>query len=60
MEKFLLQITGLSSISGEKMGTHPLIQEQQVAVVIPSACVLVVRYVFSFLSSIVEVMFGIL
>ena len=57
VEKFLLQITRLSSISWEKMETHPLIQEQQVVVVIPSACVLVGRYIFSFLSPVAKVMF---
>ena len=48
VEKYLWQITRWSSMLMERMGTHPPIQGQQVATAIPSACVLVGRYVILF------------
>ena len=48
VEKYLWQITRWSIILTERMGAHPPIQEQKVAIAIPSACVLVGRYVLPF------------
>lgn len=47
VERYPWQITRLSSMLALSMGTHLCIQGQQIVVVIPSACVLVGRYVTS-------------